>query len=82
MDTRPMHVAHKLHLLDGAKSRPMVAWRAIRTTMRAFAEAWRVCRERDHLADLDNRSRDDIGRHRVAAELARPVGPPWFRKLY
>lgn len=32
--------------------------------------AWRECRDHDWLAGMDARSRDEIGRHWVAAELA------------
>jgi uncharacterized protein YjiS (DUF1127 family) len=37
----------------------------------ACRQTWRECRERDHLAALDKHAIDDLGRHRVAFELAR-----------
>ena len=71
-----MHISLRLHLLGGLRFQPAVVWCAVRATMSGYANAWRACRERDQLAGLDDRSRDDIRGHRVAAELARPVGAP------
>jgi hypothetical protein len=44
------------------------------------AASLRESRDRDHLASLDARSRDDLGRHRVTAELSRWKRRSFFRR--
>jgi hypothetical protein len=52
------------------KLRPATLMRLFRALVDGRVEAFGNCRNRDRLASLDARSRDDLGRHRVATELA------------